>query len=208
MWPLLLAVPVVFDFVALPASAQTARVIADQEISSTTGGFGASLADVDLLGVSVAALGDLDGAGSYDLFAGVFGDDDGGLQRGAVYTLFLGYTWEASATFRTDSQWSNAPNYFATPPALGTTWTASVNNVGSGNLGALVAGFARPLELFLPGIGDYLLVDPTAPCGESLHLGPGIGTDLVSFSLGIPPDIALVGVHASSRVRASAEAWA
>lgn len=36
----------------------------------------------------MAALGDLDGDGEHDLAVGAFGDDDGGLNRGAVWILF------------------------------------------------------------------------------------------------------------------------
>jgi hypothetical protein len=44
----------------------------------------------DEFGVSVAALGDLDGDGRSELAVGALGDDDGGSDRGAVYVLFLG----------------------------------------------------------------------------------------------------------------------
>jgi hypothetical protein len=58
-------------------------------ISSTQGGFNGELHDYDNFGRSVTALGDLDDDGVVDLAVGAWGDDDGGLNRGAVWVLFL-----------------------------------------------------------------------------------------------------------------------
>ncbi len=43
----------------------------------------------DRFGISVAALGDLDGDGNQDLAVGSYQDDDGGSEQGAVWILFL-----------------------------------------------------------------------------------------------------------------------
>lgn len=66
-------------------------VIAQQKISDLVGGFTATLDDNDEFGGAVASLGDLDGAGgsAAALAVGAVYDDDGGLDRGAVYVLFL-----------------------------------------------------------------------------------------------------------------------
>jgi hypothetical protein len=60
-----------------------------QKISSTAGGFSGQLDNGDQFGISVAALGDLDGDGVRDLAVGAVTDDDGGTDRGAVWILFL-----------------------------------------------------------------------------------------------------------------------
>ena len=60
-----------------------------QRISSTQGGFTGELDDTDFFGSSVAAVGDLDLDGVVDLAVGVPRDDDGGIDRGAVWVLFL-----------------------------------------------------------------------------------------------------------------------
>jgi len=60
-----------------------------QKISNTEGRFTGQLDEADQFGISMSALGDLDGDGVGDLVVGAFGDDDGGPQRGAVWILFL-----------------------------------------------------------------------------------------------------------------------
>jgi len=69
-------------------------VLSHQKISMTSGGFTDSLETLDEFGGAVAGLGDLDGAGpsTKALAVGAMGDDDGGVQRGATYILFLGST--------------------------------------------------------------------------------------------------------------------
>jgi len=65
-------------------------VKAQAKISSTQGGLNNSAVDdYDAFGVSVAAMGDLDGNGVGDLAVGAAGDDGGGTDRGAVWILFL-----------------------------------------------------------------------------------------------------------------------
>ena len=60
-----------------------------QKISGTEGAFHGMLNAFDSFGVSVASLGDLDGDGVVDLAVGADADDDGGIDRGAVWILFL-----------------------------------------------------------------------------------------------------------------------
>ena len=54
----------------------------------TAGNSGGTLDDLDFFGSAAAGLGDVDGDGLPDLAVGAAGDDDGGLNRGAVYVLF------------------------------------------------------------------------------------------------------------------------
>ncbi|HKQ58974.1 MAG TPA: FlgD immunoglobulin-like domain containing protein [Candidatus Eisenbacteria bacterium] len=66
-------------------------VIAQQKINNFQGNFTPALDDNDEFGGAVAGLGDLDGAGpsAGALAVGCVYDDDGGLDRGCVYILFL-----------------------------------------------------------------------------------------------------------------------
>ncbi|MCH8903430.1 MAG: FG-GAP repeat protein [Bacteroidetes bacterium] len=60
-----------------------------QKISSTDGGFSGVLDINDWFGSDVDTIGDLDGNGVVDLAVGARMDDDGGLERGAVWILFM-----------------------------------------------------------------------------------------------------------------------
>lgn len=73
------------------ASAQLApgTVARTLKISNTQGGFAPYLHINDQLGRSVAVVGDLDGNGVIDLASGALGDDDGGIDQGAAYVMFL-----------------------------------------------------------------------------------------------------------------------
>lgn len=84
--PEAVAVEAVADTGPLPTSG---RVSSFQKISNTVGNFTAVLDDIDFVGFSAAAPGDLDGDGIADVVLGASADDDGGPQRGAVHVLFL-----------------------------------------------------------------------------------------------------------------------
>ena len=70
----------------------TATVASYQKISSTQGNFSSALLNADGFGTACAALGYLAGPGPSGaaLVVGAGTDDDGGIDRGAVYVLFLG----------------------------------------------------------------------------------------------------------------------
>jgi hypothetical protein len=60
-----------------------------RKISDTEGSFSGFLEDNDRLGHSVTTLRDLDDDGNPELAVGAVRDDDGGVDRGAVWVLFL-----------------------------------------------------------------------------------------------------------------------
>lgn len=64
-------------------------VKASQKISDTEGGFTGALDDFDFFGMAPSSLGDLDGDGVVDVAIGARDDDDGGVNHGAVWILFL-----------------------------------------------------------------------------------------------------------------------
>src|SRR6201988_1840502 len=78
-----------FALISGVAAAQLGHVVKAQKISDTSGGFNALLEEQDQFGPSIVNLGDLDGDGVTDLLVGAHTDDDGGLDQGAVYILFL-----------------------------------------------------------------------------------------------------------------------
>jgi len=64
-------------------------VKAEQKISNTAGNFGGLCETNDLLGTCITNLGDLNGDGVTDIAAGVYGSNDGGIRRGAIWVIFL-----------------------------------------------------------------------------------------------------------------------
>ena len=60
-----------------------------QKISGTAGGFTGVLDPGDKFGMAIANLGDLDGDDVSDLGVGAYHDDDGGINRGAVWILYM-----------------------------------------------------------------------------------------------------------------------
>ena len=63
-------------------------VLSFQKISSR-GILGSFLDTSDFFGQTISGLGDFNGDGTIDLAVGAPGDDDGGMDRGAIYILFL-----------------------------------------------------------------------------------------------------------------------
>jgi hypothetical protein len=74
---------------AAPAAAQVGSVLRSLRIKPGVSGFVGPLAEYDYFGSALAALGDLNGDGVGDLAVGAQYDDDGGLDRGAIWILFL-----------------------------------------------------------------------------------------------------------------------
>ena len=74
-----------------------------QRIDSNVGGFGGLLENGDRFGRSVIGLGDLDQDGVLDVAVGARSDDDGGIDCGAVWILFM----NADKTVRDEAKISN-----------------------------------------------------------------------------------------------------
>ncbi len=69
-----------------------------QKISSTSGNLNIDLDYQDYFGSSITNIGDLNNDGVIDLAVGAYRDDDGGLNKGAVYILFLNSDGTVSST--------------------------------------------------------------------------------------------------------------
>ena len=103
------------------------------------------------------------------------------------------------AIFRNVASDPNPAGFHAARPVLGETWTASVDNSLTGNTWAHVVGYSTPLTLYLPNLGDYLLVNIADPNGELLGFTPGNGTGELSFSGDVPSDLTLLGFTFSTQ---------
>ena len=66
------------------------RVDRHVKLSSTSGGMTSPLNELDAFGSSLASMGDFDGDGELDLAVGAPGDNDAGINAGAIWILSLG----------------------------------------------------------------------------------------------------------------------
>ncbi|MEM9561346.1 MAG: hypothetical protein AAGA93_01930, partial [Actinomycetota bacterium] len=123
-------------------------VRAEQKVSDTAGGFGATLDDNDNVGEAVTGPGDIDGDGTPDLAIGAYGDDDGGADRGAAYVLFL----NANGTVKGEQKISDT--------AGGLTTTFDDSDWFGGSVGAIG-------DLDGDGVNDLLVGVPGADDGGS-----------------------------------------
>ncbi len=101
-------------------------VASHQKISDTEGGFTGTLDDEDWFGYSVAALGDLDADGIGDLAVGAPYDDDGGIDRGALWVLFL----DADGTVESHQKISHTEGGFTGSLDQGDAFGSSVAALG------------------------------------------------------------------------------
>ena len=119
----------------LPAWSTPGLVMSHSKLSDTMGNFGGTLDDHDELAGSVCGLGDLDGGGASvcAIAIGTVLDDDGGLNRGAVYIVFMNSAGTAvsfqkisdtegnfSATLDDMDEWGN-----------GVAWLEDLDGAGS-----------------------------------------------------------------------------
>jgi FG-GAP repeat/Calx-beta domain len=81
-------------------SADTENYEPTKVITSNTNGFNITLNQDDFFGSSVAGIGDFDGDGIEDLAVGASGDDQFGINKGAVYILTLNQDKTVKNTFK------------------------------------------------------------------------------------------------------------
>jgi len=101
----------------------------EQKISSGTGNFSGSLDNDDRFGSSVASVGDLNNDGVTDVAVGSPGDDDGGIDRGSLWILFL----NSNGTVQNEQKIANATSGFADVLDDDDQFGSAVANIGDLN---------------------------------------------------------------------------
>ncbi|MEM9023106.1 MAG: integrin alpha, partial [Bacteroidota bacterium] len=104
-------------------------VSSQQAIGAGLGGFTGSLDFDDQFGVSVCPLGDLNGDGVPDIAVGANQDDDGGLDRGAVWILFL----NANGTVNAQQKISDLQGNFTGTLANNDLFGIALDSIGDVN---------------------------------------------------------------------------
>ena len=106
-----------------------------QKISDTVNFPGSPLDNLDDFGTALASLGDLDGAGPSvcALAAGAAYDDDGGIDRGAVYILFLDLAGTVLSSQKISDTQGNFLDFFSDLDEFGGALTDMGDLDGSGD---------------------------------------------------------------------------
>jgi List-Bact-rpt repeat protein/flagellar hook capping protein FlgD len=120
-------------------------VLSSQKISDTVNFPGSPLDDGDDFGTAVQGLGDLDGAGPsvQALAVGAGFDDDGGIDRGAVYILFLDASGTVLSSQKISDLSGNFTEFFSDYDEFGGALSAMGDMDGAGGgVATLAVGVA------------------------------------------------------------------
>ena len=142
-------------------------VKAHQKISEIRGRFEKGWLDpFDRFGAGLDSPGDLDGNGVQDLMVGANGDDDGGLERGAYYLLYLRRDGKVRRQLKISGQHG--------------CFSAQLDNYDTlGNAAAFVGDLNRDgyPDVAISALGD----DDGAPCGSACPPSSLVGAIYVLF---------------------------
>lgn len=159
--------------------------------------FGAEI----LLTPTLSATEDVEGnelvVGAGGALVNFWGDDRNGTGLPRLNDLFASYGRFVQASASARNAGANPSSYDATPPVLGTTFTATVDLSTSGHAVAGLVGFASGITLPLLD-GQVLLVNALDPGGELLAL-PLLPGPVATFGVPLPLDLDLAGLALSTQ---------
>ena len=154
-----------------------ATVASWSKLSAIHGWLGCVLDLGDLFGVSVAALGDLDGDGRGDIAVGASHDGDVGTDQGAVWILFFRDLAAVSATYSGDG--INLDTIAPVDALLGGSWSAPLTIGHPHGTGGLLTLMVRTctnngVNINSPAGGrrtEFLLAGPSLSVIRGFHDG-------------------------------------
>jgi hypothetical protein len=155
-------------------------VLSEKKISDTQGNFLSVLDNDDDFGSSVTALGDLDGpAGASDLAiaVGAAFDDDGGVDRGAVYILFLNAAGTVIGEQKLSDTQGNFLDILADSDEFGgaVQWIGDIDGTG-GSAASLAIGVAGDDDGGEDRGGVYIaFLGPNGACMSSAKISDFYG---------------------------------
>jgi len=120
-------------------------VAGQAKISATSGRFSGPLDDGDRFGTSLALLGDLDRDGRPELAVGAMDDDDGGIDRGAVWILSLEADLSVAAQAKISASEGGNPPPLVDSNEFGTSLAAIGDHDGDG-VSDLAVGMPRDVD--------------------------------------------------------------
>lgn len=152
-----------------------------QEIAVGIGG-GVPILHEDRFGMSVAALGDLDGDGVPDLVVGADGDDSGGVDSGAVHVLFLNADGTVKSTQKIASGVGGGPVFVDGDGYLFGASVASLGDLDGDGVTDMVVG--APGDRQGPGVPGGMFVlfmnaNGTVKSSQEIAVGVGGGVPIV-----------------------------
>ena len=150
---------------------------------------GPTLSDSDNFGVSVSAIGDLDGDGVTDIAAGAPDDSTGGTDRGAVHIMFMNSDGTVKNTVKIDSTTPNGPtlsdfdNFGSSVSAIGDLDGDGVTDIAAGasrdDAGGTDRGAVHIMFMNSDGtVKNTVKIDSTTANGPTLSNIDNFGTSV------------------------------
>ena len=174
-----LLAPALSSFALIAFSAPLEGQALGEVLSAVTyaegqGGFSGVLGDGDRFGAGLARIGDVDGDGVEDVAIGAPGADGGGVDRGALWLLFLNADGTARDSVRIDD---------ATPALAGLLPDLAAFGSDVGALGDVNGDGVPDVAVGAPSVGDatrtgevhVLFLDAAGAVTGNVRIGDGLG---------------------------------